>query len=71
MSTKTTVELYKGDTHRTLTLRYTDVVTRANAGERRAQTTLDRVGTHLGIGIANVIASSQLTDVTERNVGDG
>ena len=57
-SAASAVELYRGDTHRTrlnATLRFTDVVARANAGERRAQVTLERVGTHLGIGIANVI----------------
>ena len=37
------------------TLRFTDLVARAMAGERRAQVTLERVGTHLGIGIGNVI----------------
>ena len=54
-SAASAVELYKGDVHRNTHLRFTDVVARANAGERRAQTTLDRVGTHLGIGVANVI----------------
>jgi predicted NBD/HSP70 family sugar kinase len=52
------VELYQGETHKTrhnASLRFTDVVARANAGERRAQVTLDRAGTLLGIGIANVI----------------
>lgn len=62
-SAASAVELYKGDTHRTSTLRFTDVVTRANAGERRAQTTLDRVGTHLGIGIANVICGLGVPNV--------
>lgn len=57
-SAASAVELYRGDTHLTRlnpALRFTDVVARANAGERRAQVTLERVGTHLGIGIANVI----------------
>jgi predicted NBD/HSP70 family sugar kinase len=54
-SAASAVELYKGDVHRNTHLRFTDVVTRANSGERRAQMTLDRVGTHLGIGVANVI----------------
>ena len=52
------VELYTGDSQRAKmrgTLRFTDLVGRAAAGERRAQTTLERVGTHLGIGIGNVI----------------
>jgi predicted NBD/HSP70 family sugar kinase len=57
-SAASAVELYRGDTHRgrlNSDLRFTDVVARASAGERRAQVTLDRVGTHLGIGIGNVI----------------
>jgi predicted NBD/HSP70 family sugar kinase len=57
-SAASAVELYRGETNRgrlNSTLRFTDVVARANAGERRAQMTLDRVGTHLGIGIGNVI----------------
>ncbi len=62
-SAASAVELYKGGTYRTSTLRFTDVVTRAHAGERRAQTTLDRVGTHLGIGIANVICGLGVPNV--------
>lgn len=57
-SAASAVELYRGETQRAKvnsTLRFTDLVVRANAGERRAQVTLDRVGTHLGIGIGNVI----------------
>ena len=57
-SAASAVELYRGETNRgrfDAGLRFTDVVARANAGERRAQTTLERVGTHLGIGIGNVI----------------
>lgn len=57
-SAASAVELYRGETNRgrlDSSLRFTDVVARANAGERRAQTTLERVGTHLGIGIGNVI----------------
>jgi predicted NBD/HSP70 family sugar kinase len=57
-SAASAVELYRGETNRgrlESSLRFTDVVARANAGERRAQTTLERVGTHLGIGIGNVI----------------
>jgi predicted NBD/HSP70 family sugar kinase len=34
---------------------YAEVVARAEAGEVRAQRTLERVGEYLGIGIANVI----------------
>ena len=57
-SAASAVELYRGETNRgrlDASLRFTDVVARADAGERRAQTTLERVGTHLGIGIGNVI----------------
>lgn len=59
------VELYKGETPRARnsTLRFTDVVARAEAGERRALTTLDRVGTHLGIGIGNVICGLGVSHV--------
>ena len=52
------VELYRGETNRArhnTPLRFVEVVARAKAGERRAQVTLERVGTHLGIGIGNVI----------------
>ena len=52
------VELYKGNSPRVTlrsSMRFSDVVARAFAGERRAQMTLERVGTHLGIGIGNVI----------------
>ena len=57
-SAASAVELYTGDSQRAKmrgTLRFTDLVARAAAGERRAQTTFERVGTHLGIGIGNVI----------------
>lgn len=57
-SAASAVDLYTGDSHRAKmrgTLRFTDLVTRAAAGERRAVVTLGRVGTHLGIGIGNVI----------------
>ena len=56
-SAASAVELYQGETRARLdsNLRFSDVVTRANAGERRAQVTLNRVGTYLGIGIGNVI----------------
>jgi len=57
-SAASAVELYTGDSHRAKmrgALRFTDLVAKASAGERRAQVTLERVGTHLGIGIGNVI----------------
>jgi predicted NBD/HSP70 family sugar kinase/plasmid maintenance system antidote protein VapI len=37
-------------------LRFVEIVARAEAGELRAQSTLDQVGEYLGIGISNVIA---------------
>jgi len=57
-SATSAVELYRGETNRSrhnASLRFTEVVARANAGERRAHVTLDRVGMYLGIGIGNVI----------------
>src|SRR5678816_632058 len=57
-SAASAVELYRGETNRArhnAPLRFIDLVARANAGERRAQVTLERAGTHLGIGIGNVI----------------
>ena len=57
-SAASAVELYTGDSQWAKMrgqLRFTDVVAKAIAGERRAQVTLERVGTHLGIGIGNVI----------------
>jgi predicted NBD/HSP70 family sugar kinase len=42
---------------------FDEIVSRATAGERRAQTTLERVGTHLGIGIGNVICGLGVPDV--------
>jgi predicted NBD/HSP70 family sugar kinase len=57
-SAASAVDLYTGDSHRARmrgSLTFTDLVGKAMAGERRAQVTLERVGTHLGIGIGNVI----------------
>ena len=65
-SAASAVELYRGETNRSrfdAGLRFTDVVARAGAGERRAQTTLERVGTHLGIGIGNVICGLGVSHV--------
>lgn len=65
-SAASAVELYRGETSGSRfnsNLRFTDVVARANAGERRAQVTLDRVGTHLGIGIGNVICGLGVPNV--------
>jgi len=57
-SAASAVELYVGDSQRAKmrgTIRFTDLVSKATAGERRAQVTLERVGSHFGIGIGNVI----------------
>jgi predicted NBD/HSP70 family sugar kinase len=65
-SAASAVELYTGDSQRAKmrgTLRFTDLVSRAASGERRAQVTLERVGTHLGIGIGNVICGTGLPNV--------
>lgn len=51
--------LYNGDSAATAStgaLRFQEVVTRAEAGERRAQAALEQTGEYLGVGIANVIA---------------
>ena len=58
-SASSAVALYVGDSPRSSfrsSLRFTEIVARAAAGERRARTTLERVGMHLGIGIGNVIS---------------
>jgi predicted NBD/HSP70 family sugar kinase len=50
--------LYAGDRAqmgRNSDLRYVDIVARAEAGELRAQRTLERIGEYLGIGIRNLI----------------
>lgn len=44
-------------------LRYQEVVGRAEAGERRAISTLEQVGNYLGIGIANMIGGLGLTNI--------
>jgi predicted NBD/HSP70 family sugar kinase len=65
-SAASAVELYTGDSQRAKlrsTLRFTDLVARAHAGERRARVTLERVGTHLGIGIGNVICGLGVPNV--------
>jgi predicted NBD/HSP70 family sugar kinase len=57
-SASSAVELYVGDNQRAKLLgsiRFSDLVAKATVGERRALVTLERVGTHLGIGIGNVI----------------
>jgi predicted NBD/HSP70 family sugar kinase len=65
-SAASAVELFTGDSHRAKlrsSLRFSDLVARAYAGDRRAQVTLERVGSHLGIGIGNVICGLGLTNV--------
>jgi predicted NBD/HSP70 family sugar kinase len=65
-SAASAVELYTGDSQRAklgTSFSFTDVVARAMAGERRAQVTLERVGTHLGIGIGNVICGLGVPNV--------
>ena len=65
-STVSAVELYAGDRARSSfrsQMTFEEIVSRAAAGERRAQTTLERVGTHLGIGIGNVICGLGVPDV--------
>jgi len=65
-STVSAVELYGGDRSRSSfrsNMTFDEIVLRAAAGERRAQTTLERVGTHLGIGIGNVICGLGVPDV--------
>ena len=42
---------------------YVEIVGRAEAGEQRARSTLERIGEYLGIGIANVIAGLGVPDV--------
>lgn len=56
-SATSAVSLYTGDrmTHGMTTLKFVDIVARAESGERRAQATLEQVGEYLGIGISNVI----------------
>ncbi|GAC1446563.1 MAG: xylose repressor [Pyrinomonadaceae bacterium] len=56
-SATSAVSLYTGDrlAQGTTTVKFVDIVARAEAGERRAQATLEQVGEYLGIGISNVI----------------
>jgi predicted NBD/HSP70 family sugar kinase len=58
-SAASAVELYLGNNSQRLkgrsSLRFRDVVARAETGEVRARATLERVGQSLGIGIGNII----------------
>jgi predicted NBD/HSP70 family sugar kinase len=59
-SASSAASLYAGDRRHTRdggALRFVDIVARAEAGERRAQVTLERIGDYLGIGIANIISA--------------
>lgn len=65
-SAASAVALYASDSPRSSfrsSLVFKEIVSRAAAGERRAQTTLERVGTHLGIGIGNVISGLGVPNV--------
>jgi len=65
-SAASAVELYTGDSHRARlrnSLTFTDLVGKATSGERRAQVTLERVGTHLGIGIGNMICGLGVSNI--------
>lgn len=65
-SAASAVALYVGDSPRSSfrsSMSFVDIVSRAAVGERRAQTTLERVGTHLGIGIGNVISGLGVPNV--------
>jgi predicted NBD/HSP70 family sugar kinase len=65
-SASSAVALYIGDSPRSSfrsSLRFSEIVARAAAGERRACTTLERVGMHLGIGIGNVISGLGVPNV--------
>jgi predicted NBD/HSP70 family sugar kinase/plasmid maintenance system antidote protein VapI len=57
-SASSAASLYTGDrplAHKASAPRFAEIVSRAEAGERRAQATLERIGEYLGIGIGNVI----------------
>jgi len=59
-SASSAASLYAGDRRHARDgspLRFVDIVARAEAGERRAQVTLERIGDYLGIGIANIISA--------------
>jgi glucokinase len=57
------VSLYTGERTAAHAAQLEDIISRAKAGERRAQATLGRVGEYLGIGIANVAAGVGLSRV--------
>jgi predicted NBD/HSP70 family sugar kinase len=57
-SASSAASLYNGDRpvmKGSTPLRFLDIVNKAEAGELRAQRTLERIGEHLGIGIGNVM----------------
>ena len=57
--------LYTGDrpSVKDRTLRFVDIVSRAEGGETRARRTLEKIGHYLGIGIANVIMGIGVSQV--------
>lgn len=57
-SASSAASLYTGDraVSRSSAPRFVEIVTRASAGERRAQATLAQMGHYLGIGVANVMS---------------
>jgi predicted NBD/HSP70 family sugar kinase len=61
-SAASTAALYAGDRVQT-SPRFAEIVARAEAGERRAQATLEQVGEYLGIGIGNVIGGFGISHV--------
>jgi predicted NBD/HSP70 family sugar kinase len=65
-SAASAVELYLANSPRLRgrsSLRFRDIVARAEAGEVRAQSTLERVGESLGIGIGNIICGLGVSQV--------
>ncbi len=65
-SAASAASLYAGDRHAARNgthPRFVEIVARAQAGERRAQATLEQVGNYLGIGIANVMSGLGMSRV--------
>ena len=65
-SAASAVELYLGNSSRLKgrsSLRFRDIVARAEAGEGRALATLERVGQSLGVGIGNIICGLGVSQV--------
>jgi predicted NBD/HSP70 family sugar kinase/plasmid maintenance system antidote protein VapI len=64
-SASSAASLYTGDRaiDKSRAPRFVEIVARAQAGERRAQATLERIGNYLGIGIANIIIGLGLSRI--------